>query len=226
MARDDAAPWKDKLPALSQGPAPASNDWISLGPASRMLGVDPDTLRRWSDVGHIRSFTTPGGHRRFARSDVARLHEARRAAKRPLATLGATPERMARAYARQYRNGGSVPAADVLNAPERDAFRIEGRRLIEALVAYLDATTPAAREAAEAEALEAVARKARRLGASDVDVATAIGAFISARRPFLAEIEAIGRRRALETPAMMGLYADAAAVLDRLLLHFVVTFQA
>ena len=219
-------PQKDKLPALSQGPASASTDWMSLGPASRLLGVDPDTLRRWSDIGHIRSFTTPGGHRRFAGSDVARLREARRAAKRPLATLGATPERMARAYARQYRTGGSVPAADVLNAPERDAFRIEGRRLIEALVTYLDATTPAAREAAEAEAMEAVARKAQRLGESEVDVATAIAAFISARRPFLAELEAIARRRALEAPAMMSLYADATGLLDRLLLHFVATFQA
>jgi excisionase family DNA binding protein len=214
------------VPGLAQGPAPSPAEWLSLGPASRLLGVDPDTLRRWSDVGRIRSFTTPGGHRRFARVDVARLQEARRSGKRPLATLGATPERMARAYARSYRAGGSVPAAEALGARERDAFRVEGRRLIEALVAYLDATNPAARGAAEAEAMDAVAGTARRLGDSELDVATAIGAFISARRPFLAELEAIGRRRALEAPAVMGLYAEAAALLDRLLLHFVATFQA
>ena len=201
-------------------------EWMSLGPASRLLGVDPDTLRRWSDVGRIKSFTTPGGHRRFARAEVARLQEARRTTKRPLATLGATPERMARAYARSYRAAGSVPATDTLGAPERDLFRVEGRRLIEALVAYLDATTPMAREVAEAQAMESVAGTARRLGESQLDVATAVGAFISARRPFLAELESIGRRRALEAPAVMGLYAEAAALLDRLLLHFVATFQA
>lgn len=201
-------------------------DWISLGPASRQLGVDPDTLRRWSDVGRVRSFTTPGGHRRFAVADIARLQEARRSAKRPLATLGATPERMARAYARSYRASGSVPAADAIGATDRDAFRVEGRRLIEALTAYLDATNQAAREAAEAEAMDAVAATARRLGESDLDVAAAIGAFVSARRPFLAELESIGRRRALEAPAVMGLYAEATALLDRLLLHFVATFQA
>ena len=60
----------------------------------------------------------------------------------------------------------------------------------------------------------------------DVDVATAIGAFVAARGPFLGELESIGRRRALEAPAVMGLYAEAAALLDRLLLHFVATFQA
>lgn len=216
------------MPGLA--PIPAADhrvsDWLSLGPASRLLGVDPDTLRRWSDVGRIRSFTTPGGHRRFARAEVARMQEARRAPKRPLAKLGATPERMARAYARSYRASGSGPASDALGATERDAFRLEGRRLIEALVAYLDATTPAAREGAEAQAMNAVAATARRLGDSKVDVATAIGSFVSARRPFLAELESIGRRRALEAPAVMGLYAEATALLDRLLLHFVASFQA
>ncbi|MEO8273635.1 MAG: helix-turn-helix domain-containing protein [Chloroflexota bacterium] len=201
-------------------------EWISLGPASRLLGVDPDTLRRWSDVGRIRSFTTPGGHRRFARTEVARLQEARRTTRRPLATLGATPERMARAYARSYRAAGSAPAADGLAITDRDAFRVEGRRLIEALVAYLDATTPAAREAAEATAMDIVAATAGRLGESRVDAATAIGAFVAARRPFLAELESIGRRRALEAPDVMGLYAQATALLDRLLLHFVASFQA
>src|SRR5919205_664022 len=47
--------------------------WMSLGPASRLLGVDPDTLRRWADEGRVRAWTTPGGHRRF---DPAALERA------------------------------------------------------------------------------------------------------------------------------------------------------
>ena len=74
--------------------------------------------------------------------------------------------------------------------------------------------------------MHAVAATARSLGDSNLDVATAIGAFVAARKPFLAELESIGRRRALEAPAVMGLYAEATALLDRLLLHFVATFQA
>jgi excisionase family DNA binding protein len=209
----------------TRSPASTAN-WLALGAASRLLGVDPDTLRRWADVGRIRAFTTPGGHRRFSRADVTRLQEARRSRRRPLATLGATPERMARAYARSYRSSEASLSARAVEGPERDAFRIEGRRLIEALVAYLDAGTDAGKADAEAEAMAGVAVTGRRLGATDLDVATAIGAFVSSRQPFLAELESIGRRRALETPGVMRLYAEAAALLDRLLLHFVATFQS
>ena len=49
-----------------------------MGAASRLLGVAPDTLRRWADTGRIESFTTPGGHRRFLRSSLESLVNAPR----------------------------------------------------------------------------------------------------------------------------------------------------
>src|SRR5437867_424309 len=77
--------------------------WISLGPASRLLGIDPDTLRRWADQGRVQSWTTPGGHRRFDRSALERLASSRhRPARRVLASLGASPERLAKVYRRHY----------------------------------------------------------------------------------------------------------------------------
>lgn len=48
-------------------------EWLSLGEACALVGVSPATLRRWSDNGDIRAFTTPGGHRRFARSAILDL---------------------------------------------------------------------------------------------------------------------------------------------------------
>ena len=50
-------------------------DWLSLGKASRLLGVHPATLRQWADQGKIPVFRTPGGHRRFAEADVRALLE-------------------------------------------------------------------------------------------------------------------------------------------------------
>ena len=40
-----------------------------------MLGVHPSTLRQWADAGKIPAVRTPGGHRRFAESDVRALLE-------------------------------------------------------------------------------------------------------------------------------------------------------
>ena len=54
-------------------PHASDRDWLGLSEASRLLGVSPATLRRWSDAGRLRVFTTPGGHRRFSRATLERL---------------------------------------------------------------------------------------------------------------------------------------------------------
>lgn len=198
---------------------------LALGPAASMLGVDPDTLRRWADAGRIRSFTTPGGHRRFARVDVERMMAAKRTGRQSLAALGATPERIARAYGRQYRDGAGAPSAGVADETAREAFRADGRRLVEALLAYLDAPGAADRGRLEASANGLVDHTAGRLAEAGMSAVQATAAFVAARAPFLAALESLGRRRALDAPAVMRLYGEASALLDRLLLRFVHTFH-
>ena len=58
-------------------PQERRGEWLRLTEASRVVGVDPDTLRRWADRGEITAFTTPGGHRRFARRSLERITAAR-----------------------------------------------------------------------------------------------------------------------------------------------------
>ena len=208
-----------------RSPAP---DWLSLGPAARLVGVDPDTLRRWADAGQIDVFTTPGGHRRFDRRSLERVCASRHSRTQPLASLGATPERLSRAYRRSYDSrGGTRPLAPGANA-DREAYRQDGRRLVAALVAHLDAD-PAnvrARARAEADAAELVDDMARRLAEHGVGLTEAVGQFVVARRPFLTELAGIGRRRTLDPAHLATLYEDASAVLDRLLLRFIAAHQA
>ncbi len=47
--------------------------WLTLQNASKQLGVSPATLRQWADKGQIRTFRTPGGHRRFSETDMRAL---------------------------------------------------------------------------------------------------------------------------------------------------------
>ena len=52
--------------------SPAAS-WLSITEASKRLNIHPATLRDWSDRGKIRTFRTPGGHRRFSGDDVDAL---------------------------------------------------------------------------------------------------------------------------------------------------------
>jgi two-component system, OmpR family, alkaline phosphatase synthesis response regulator PhoP len=56
----------------SQGLPGASSEpeWFTLGQAARYLGVAQSTIRKWSDDGRVRAFYTPGGHRRYRRTDL------------------------------------------------------------------------------------------------------------------------------------------------------------
>jgi excisionase family DNA binding protein len=51
-------------------PAGGGPEWLTLGQAASYLGVAQSTIRKWSDGGRITAFYTPGGHRRFRRSDL------------------------------------------------------------------------------------------------------------------------------------------------------------
>jgi excisionase family DNA binding protein len=51
-------------------PAGGGLEWLTLGQAAEYLGVAQSTIRKWSDSGRLPAFYTPGGHRRFRRSDL------------------------------------------------------------------------------------------------------------------------------------------------------------
>ena len=220
--------------------------WLSLGPASELLGVDPGTLRRWADEGRLPVYTTPGGHRRFDRRALDRLAAERRPGtarrgkrppSRPLTSLGTTPERLQRVYRRRYhpvpndagpsahRAGNAVPT--VVDDAERAAYRQDGRALVTALLSYLDADPldGLARTTAEDDAAALVDDLARRLASSRTSLTDAVALFIAARRPFMTELSGLGRRRTLDPGRLAGLYEDASGLLDRLLLRLIATHQ-
>jgi excisionase family DNA binding protein len=202
---------------------PVADRPLSLGPASRLLGVDPDTLRRWADEGRIDSFTTAGGHRRFHRTTVERILEARRHdATIRLASLGATEDRLSRAYRRGYSSTSDVgDVRDAIPAVDRDAFRDGGRALVAAMLAHLDAPDDTARDRAQATAVALTEDLAHRLAAAGIPLGEAVSLFVSARRPFLTELGVIARRRSLDPDRLAANYDSSSGLLDRLLLRLV-----
>lgn len=55
-----------------------SETWLSLTEAAKQFNVHPTTLRRWANNGQIPYILTPGGHRRFALSDIEAFFERQR----------------------------------------------------------------------------------------------------------------------------------------------------
>ncbi len=196
---------------------------LPLGAASRLLGVDPDTLRRWADEGRVPAFTTPGGHRRFERKALERLMAARRTGpEHGLASLGSNADRLSAAYRRRYseQHGSGLDPRTRVPAADRDSFREIGRQLVDALVRHLDETGQG-RALAEREAIDLAASLGERLGLYGVPLADGVSMFVSARRPFLAELSVVARRRGVDAARVGDLFDASTWLLDRLLLAFV-----
>jgi excisionase family DNA binding protein len=107
--------------------------WVSLGKASRLVGVNETTLRRWADAGQLRSYRTPGGHRRFAEDDLRGLLSGRSGGRyRSLGDMAVT--RIRRSM--QARVAESV----VPDIPEqaREELRDLGRELLQMIVDTLE----------------------------------------------------------------------------------------
>lgn len=191
--------------------------WLSLGEASRLLGITPATLRRWADQGDVTAFVTPGGHRRFARAAIEALIP-QSSTRRPLTGLGDSATRVARAY--QRTNPARRPAAGghrSLSEADRMEFKERGRRLLTLL---LDHVTDEKRPKSGARLAEAVAaaseygRRAASLGAS---LPETVEAFVRFRGAFTGELAAIARRRRLDTQEATALLVEADGAVDRLL---------
>jgi excisionase family DNA binding protein len=50
-----------------------NDDLLTISEAAEILGVSEPALRTWTDEGQIKAFVTPGGHRRYLRSDLKKF---------------------------------------------------------------------------------------------------------------------------------------------------------
>src|SRR4029077_5861929 len=135
------------------------------------------------------------------------------------ATMGASSDRMARAYRRARppaRARESAKWMGGLSDAERRAFRERGMQLVSDLLGHLDgerAGAPSLIADAERHASEYGAQAAR-LGASLSDTVEGVLRF---RKPFLDQLPVLARNRRLDTREATALLVDAESALDRML---------
>lgn len=114
-----------------------SSTYLSLSAASKLLGVHSTTLRRWADAGAVPVYVTPGGHRRFARSEIESL-----AARKPIGQRALGSVWAARALA-QARHDLAAPAARHswlarIDEADRDSWRRIGQQLMGVVLHYIN----------------------------------------------------------------------------------------
>lgn len=196
----------------------SDRDWVGLSEASRLLGVSPATLRRWSDAGRLRVFTTPGGHRRFSRAALERLLPSDRSRRPTLGAAGLTPSRIARTYRRASREAApELPWVLSLSDAQRILFRERGQVLAASLLQHLEATQPATAAHHLEEASVSAAEYGRVAAALGLSLSQTVEGFLRFRAPFHHELAVAARRRGFDSAETTDLLETAERAMDRLL---------
>lgn len=193
-------------------------EWLTVHDACALIGVSPATLRRWSAAGDVEAFTTPGGHRRFARSTILGMLPSARRERPTLEHLGETPEHMTRVYRRhlaQACRGVSWLAG--LSEDELEPLRDHGRRIAGSLLAFIDATTSEERRTAISTAESAAAEYGRLAARGSGEIGETVEAFLRFRMLFLGELAQVARRRGFDTMESTTLLVTATQAIDQLL---------
>lgn len=194
-------------------------DWLGLSEASHVLGVSPATLRRWSDAGRLRVFTTPGGHRRFSRAALERLLPADRSRRPSIGGAGLTSSRIARTYRRASREAApELPWVLTLSDEQRLLFRERGHVLAASLVQYLDASQAEAAAHHLKEASGSAAEYGSGAAGLGLSLSQTVEGFLRFRAPFHHELALAARRRGFDTAETTDLLETAERAIDRLLL--------
>ncbi|MBI3362703.1 MAG: helix-turn-helix domain-containing protein [Chloroflexi bacterium] len=116
---------------------PENERWLSLKQASDSLGVHPTTLRRWADNGEIQVMVTPGGHRRFAASDIERFAEERRRLKIVAGFEKIWAEQALSQARKEIASRRDEHWLAVFDEGDRERKRLLGRRLMGLMLQYV-----------------------------------------------------------------------------------------
>ena len=201
--------------------------WLALGAASRLLGVSPDTLRRWSDSGRIESFITPGGHRRFLRSSLEAMINAPRRHRYGVERLtGSAGTISGEVHRRMSRSGVAAPPWQArLSAEQRADFRRWGQRTFNLVLEYVAAGKRAERALLLEEAEKMGALYGAEASRAGLSLAETVEAFLFFRSPVLEAIAAHLRRRAAELSDLTTAYREATAAIDSVLTALVASYR-
>ena len=194
-----------------------------MGAACQMLEVNEATLRRWADRSLVRSYRTPGGHRRFSRDDLQSLLEG---------TLslgdGDTSHDVANAALRHIRrrmrsrSATHQPWYEQIQEESRGRMRLFGYRLLTLATDYLSRRGRRPELLAEARLVgEEYGIETARLG---LPLEDGIQAFVFFRNSLVEGLQEAGTSDASPRAVYLA-WQQVNTVTDEVLQGIVVTYQ-
>jgi excisionase family DNA binding protein len=188
---------------------------LSIDAACRLLGVDPSTLRRWSDSGKVPVFRTPGGHRRYNEDDLRALLQGesrprRRMSRRVLTDLSISAYESD--YVRQARSRRWYRAYDPGQLGE---LRVIGRLLVDLAVRFI---TGRADHAQIADEGRAIGRRYGSLSAeAGLSATDAVEAFLFFRYPVIQAVTHFIDEENLPAKRAVRIFAEITQFMDQVL---------
>ena len=214
-------------PPLPSGESPPDDPWLALGSASRLVGVGPDTLRRWADSGKVQSYQTPGGHRRFLTSSLEAMINAPRRHRYGMERLADSAGTMVGELHRRMQRVGysGQPWQARLSAEQRDDFRRWGGKTFNLVIEYVAAAKRAERQLLMEEAEKMGALYGAEASRAGLSLAETVEAFLFFRSPVLEAITGHLRRRAAEVADVTSAYREANQAIDQVLVALVSSYR-
>lgn len=197
--------------------------WITLGQACKLLGVNESTLRRWADAGHVRSFRTPGGHRRFSEEDLRALVAGQAVtAREPYTSISNLALSRIRRRLQRGRSQGA-PWYSGLAEEDRERLRPLGRRLVALVSEYL--TKGAKRTRLAEEAREIGHEYGRELARDGMNMRDFLEAFTFFRKSLDETAMEVAQKGDLSSEEAVEVWELLSNLADQVLLAIAETFE-
>ncbi len=196
---------------------------VSISEASHILGVSEAALRQWTDEGKLRAFITPGGHRRYSRTELKKfmaLHKKTLGIKDLVTELEDTVQRH-REISRTTFN--TTPWYSKLGQESQERLADLGRRLLNLIIRYI--TEPAKRGETIQLARDVGHSHGETLAKLGLPLTDSVEAFILHRDPIMNAATHLMRKREAVTGRVVEAIPLVAYVMDEALVSLVAAHQ-
>ncbi|MCH8848855.1 MAG: helix-turn-helix domain-containing protein [Chloroflexi bacterium] len=198
--------------------------WLTLGLARALLGINEATLRQWADAGLVRVFRTPGGHRRFATEDIYALIEDGSHGAEPSVQVGGGAAVLPRIRRRVRSSRPNAPAwMAKFDGPSHERMRVLGREFLDRCIEFMDGSDRETTLAAATALGEAYGRESLERGLSSGE---ALGAFLFFRNATVEAIKPSLLSRGASAEDVCSALEQLTRLTDEVLVSLMASYQA